>query len=283
MIRNQATRDEVVGLCEAYGVSRSGYYGWRNRKPGKRQKANQELAQRIREIHQAHRRIYGSPRITQALRAQGTVCGENRVARLMRQIGIRGVQKARFRPRTTESRHRLPISPNRLPNLPSPRRLNAVWVSDITYVPTREGWMYLAAFMDLKSRKIKGWSLKDHMKTQLVEEAFLQAVFRDPPGPGLIVHSDRGSQYASHRFRNLLDLHGAQSSMSAQGYCYDNAAMESFWATLKTELSVTQPFSTKQEARLAIFEYIEVFYNRFRLHSSLGYCSPLDFEAQCSA
>jgi transposase InsO family protein len=201
----------------------------------------------------------------------------------MRQNGIRGAQKARFRPRTTDSRHTLPISPNRLKDLPSVAHLNQVWVSDITYIATREGWMYLAAFMDLKSRKIKGWALKDHMKTEWVEAAFRQAVFRDPPPPGLIVHSDRGSQYASHRFQDLLEYHRAQSSMSAKGYCYDNASMESFWTTLKSELDTTQPFASKQEAQRAIFEYIEVFYNRFRLHSSLGYRSPLDFEAKCSA
>jgi transposase InsO family protein len=278
-----ATRQGVKGLCDLYEVSHSGYYDWLKRKPGKRGIETQKLREEIRKVHQQSQKTYGSPRVTQALRKQGVRCGENRVAGQMRQMGLQGAQKARFRPRTTDSRHTLPISPNRLEGRPWPEHLNEIWVSDITYVPTLEGWMYLAALMDLKSRKIKGWSLKDHMKTDLVEEAFLQAIFRDPPPPGLIVHSDRGSQYASLRFRNLLEHHKALSSMSARGYCYDNATMESFWATLKTELSITQPFSSRHEARLAIFQYIEAFYNRSRLHSSLGYCSPLDFEAKCPA
>jgi len=272
-----------VELCALFGVSSSGYYAWRNRKPGKRAEANLELARKIRQVHQASRKTYGSSRITPALRAQGIRCGRKRVARLMRENGLRGAQKARFRPRTTDSRHRLPISPNRLKSLPNLDRLNQVWVSDITYIPTLEGWMYLAAFLDLRSRKIKGWALRDHMKSELVEDAFLQAVFRDRSAPGLIVHSDRGSQYAGHRFQSLLQGHRALGSMSGKGNCYDNAAMESFWATLKTELAITKPFPTKQEARLAIFDYIETFYNRVRIHSSLEYRSPLDFEALCSA
>ena len=160
-------------------------------------------------------------------------------------------------------------------------RVNQVWVSDITYIPTHEGWLYLAAFMDLKSRRIKGWRLRDHLRTELVEDAFQQAVLRERPAPGLVVHSDRGCQYANNRFRQTLMQYQALSSMSGKGNCYDNAAMESFWATLKTDLSIREPFKTKEEARQTIFDYIEVFYNRIRMHSSLGYLSPVDYEKKC--
>lgn len=278
MIKSLATQYDVQELCESFEVSTSGYYAWAGRKPGKRQMANQQLAPQIRQVHTLSRRTYGSPRITKALRQQGLACGQKRVARIMKQYGIKGAQKARYKPRTTDSRHDLPISPNRLAALPAVARLNQVWAGDITYIPTLEGWMYLAAFMDLKSRTIKGWALREHMRTELVEDAFRQAVFRDRPAAGLIVHSDRGSQYASRDFRTLLDRHQMLSSMSAKGNCYDNAAMESFWATLKTDLSIVNPFKTKEAARRAVFDYIETFYNRFRLHSAIGYCSPLDYE-----
>lgn len=283
MIKSLATTHEVSDLCELFEVSSSGYYAWANRKPGKRAVANQSLATQIQEIHASNRKVYGSPRIVKALHCQGVKCSRKRVARLMKQKGLHGAQKARFRPRTTDSRHDLPISPNRLAELPGVDRINQVWVSDITYIPTLEGWLYLAAFMDLKSRKIKGWTIRDHMRTELVETAFRQAVFRAGPVPGLIAHSDRGSQYASRDFRRLLEHHQVLSSMSAKGNCYDNAAMESFWATLKSELGVTKPFRTKEEARLAIFDYIEVFYNRRRIHSAIGGLSPLDYEKQLVA
>lgn len=279
MIQNQATQGHsVLELCEMLEVSASGYYAWATRKPGERQKADQELAAKIQQVHGSSRKTYGSPRITTTLRRQGLKCSRKRVARIMKQNGLQGAQKARFRPRTTDSRHDDPISPNRLELVAFIDHLNQIWASDITYIPTLEGWLYLAAFMDLKSRKITGWRLRDNMRTDLVEDAFLQAVFRNRPEPGLIVHSDRGSQYASHQFRKTLAQHQAISSMAGNGNCYDNAAMESFWATLKTDLSISQPFKTKEEARLAIFDYIETFYNRFRLHSALGDLSPLDYE-----
>ena len=214
------------------------------------------------------------------LQQAGVRCGRKRVARIMKQAALKGAQKARFRPRTTDSRHDYPVSPNRLEGM-AIDYLNQVWTSDITYIPTMEGWLYLAAFMDLKSRRIKGWRLRDHLKTDLVEDAFRQAIFRDRPGPGLVVHSDRGCQYASDQFRQILVQHQALSSMAAKGNCYDNAAMESFWATLKTDLNIRQPFKTKEDARQAIFDYIEIFYNRVRLHSSLGDLSPLDYETKC--
>ena len=176
-----------------------------------------------------------------------------------------------------------PDAYNRLAELPEVSHVNQVWVTDITYIPTLEGWLYLTAFLDLKSRKIKGWTIRDHMRTDLIESAFLRAVFREKPRAGLIVHSDRGCQYASREFRALLKRHQALGSMSAKGNCYDNAAMESFWATLKTDLRINKPYQTKEEARRAIFDYIEVFYNRRRIHSALGDLSPLDYEQQCVA
>lgn len=284
MIREQAAAGHSVqDLCDLFDVSTSGYYAWRDRKPGKRAVADQALGGQIQEVHAGSRKVYGSPRIVKALRKQGVKCSRKRVARLMKQKGLRGAQKARYRPRTTDSRHDLPISPNRLAELATVDRLNQVWVSDITYIPTLEGWLYLAAFMDLKSRKIKGWTIRDHMRTELVETAFLQALHREGPVPGLIAHSDRGSQYASREFRQLLDRHQVLSSMSAKGNCYDNAAMESFWATLKSEMGIKKPFNTKEEARLAIFDYIEVFYNRRRIHSATGDLSPLDYELKLVA
>jgi len=281
VIKELATNvHRVEELCELWGVSAGGYYAWVNRAPSKRRKADVVLATEVQKIHKASRKTYGSPRITKQLRKTGVRCSRKRVARIMKQEAIQGVQKARYRPRTTDSRHNYPISPNRIEGMPI-EDVNQVWTSDITYIPTLEGRLYLAAFMDLKSRRIKGRRLRDHLKTELVEDAFRQAVLRERPGPGLIVHSDRGCQYASHQFRQVLTQHQALSSMSGKGNCYDNAAMESFWATLKTDLKIRQPFKTKEEARQAIFDYIEVFYNRVRLHSALGDLSPLDFETNC--
>ena len=238
------------------------------------------MAFEIKQIHKASRKTYGSPRIMKQLRKNGYLCSRKRVARIMRKEAVFGAQKARCRPRTTDSRHNYSISQNRLAAM-SVDRVNQVWVSDITYISTHEGWLYLAAFMDLKSRRIKGWRLRDHLRTELVEDAFQQAVLRERPAPGLVVHSDRGCQYANNRFRQTLMQYQALSSMSGKGNCYDNAAMESFWATLKTDLSIREPFKTKEEARQTIFDYIEVFYNRIRMHSSLGYLSPVDYEKKC--
>ena len=284
MIKELATTGQNISLlCELYDVSASGYYEWADRGPSKRDKADEQLAAEIAEIHKQSRKTYGSPRITKALRLKAIKAGKKRVARLMSAKGLKGAQKAAYRPRTTDSNHDLPVSPNLLAGMGDIQRINQVWVGDITYIPTLEGWMYLAAFMDLKSRWIRGWCLRDHMRTELVENAFTQALFHSKPPAGLTVHSDRGSQYASRRFRDLLGQNKAISSMSGKGNCYDNAAMESFWATLKKDLQIIRPFKTRVEARLAIFDYIEVFYNRFRMHSSLGDLSPLDYERkQCA-
>ena len=278
MIKDLATTHEVADVCELLEVSTSGYYAWVGRKPGKRQMANQALAEQIQHEHAVSRKTYGSPRILKMLRRKGVKCGRKRVARLMKQKGLKGAQKARFRPRTTDSRHDLPISPNRLAELPAVERVNQVWVSDITYIPTLEGWMYLAAFMDLKSRKIKGWTMRDHLRTELVESAFRQTVFREGSVPGLIVHSDRGSQYASACYRQLLTDYRMMQSMSRRANCWDNAPMESFFGTLKSELVHHRLYRTRDEASPDVFYYIEGFYNRRRLHSSLGYVSPEAYE-----
>jgi transposase InsO family protein len=283
MIRTMATEYAVRELCETFEVSRSGYYAWRNGGRGNRAKANAELADRIVQVHERSRGTYGSPRVTRALADDGIGCGRNRVARIMREQGLKGAQRGRFHPKTTDSHHDDPIAPNRLQEGVVLTEPNQVWVSDITYIPTREGWAYLAAFMDLETRTVKGWSLSDSLKSGLVVDAFLQAVFRYKPAPGLIVHSDRGCQYASALFREKLDAHKALPSMSRKGNCYDNAAMESFWATLKAELQITRPFKTREQARLAIFDYIETFYNRCRLHSAIGYQIPAEFEAKLAS
>lgn len=280
MIRQLAAEYTVRELCQALEVSRSGYYAWLKGRHSARARANAELSKRIAEIHAQSRKTYGSPRITRQLRNEGLVCARSRVARLMRQQGIKGVQKGRFRPKTTQSRHEHPIAPNRLGAPFTVTRPNHVWVADITYIPTREGWAYLSAFMDLKTRLIKGWRLSDSLKSELVTDAFAQAVFRHSPRHGLIVHSDRGIQYASRDFREQLDRHRALPSMSRTGNCYDNAAMESFWSTLKGELNIDEPFNCTESARLAIFDYIETFYNRSRLHSAIGYKTPESFEAE---
>lgn len=280
MICTMATEYTVSELCEVFEVSRSGYYAWRKGGRGERSQANAWLGEQIAAIHKQSRGNYGSPRITRELAARGIRCGRNRVARLMRIQGLQGVQRGRFHPKTTDSRHAGPFAPNRLEEPLEVSKPNQVWVGDITYIPTHEGWTYLSAFMDLGTRTVKGWSISDSLKAKLVVDAFLQAVFRHKPEPGLIVHSDRGSQYASSAYRTQLQAHHALPSMGRTGNCYDNAAMESFWATLKAELRITKPFATKREARLAIFDYIETFYNRRRLHSAIGYKAPMDFEAE---
>jgi len=267
-------------LCELYDVSASGYYQWLEHEPGRRQREDAILGVKIEEIYRESRCNYGSPRILVQLRRDGWKIGKKRVVRLMKERDIKVVQKPSYRPRTTDSKHSLPVSENLLQDLGHVENINQVWVSDITYIPTREGWMYLSAFMDLKSRKIKGWRMRSNMKTDLVLDAYMQAVFTHRPPEGLIVHSDRGSQYASGSFREALKRTGAISSMSGKGYCYDNAAMESFWATLKKDLKITKPFKTKEDAKETIFDYIEVYYNRRRIHSSINDLSPIDFEAQ---
>lgn len=270
----------VIDLCELYEVSSSGYYQWLTHRPGRRETERQILGAKIEKIHHESRCNYGSPRIWKRLLGMGEKVSKKRVAGIMREMGIKVRQKASYKPRTTDSKHNLLVSENLLAGIGEIEKVNQVWVGDITCIPTLEGWMYLAAFMDLKSKKIKGWRLRDNMKAELVTDAYMHGYFTHRPPAGLIVHSDRGSQYASSSFREALGRTGAIGSMAGKGYCYDNAAMESFWATLKKELNITQPFKTKEEAKRAIFDYIEVYYNRQRIHSAINYLSPVDYEAK---
>ena len=265
-------------LCDVLQVSRSGYYAWLRRKPSARQQRAEQLASEIRDIHAASRQTYGSPRVHQELRGQGVACSENTVAKLMRQCGIRSKRHKKFRVSTTDSQHDHPIAPNRLNQQFERPQINQAWVADITYIRTAQGWLYLAAILDLCSRKVVGWATAAHLRAELVSQALRTALLqRKPVGP-LLHHSDRGVQYACEDYRELLDKHGIQVSMSRTGNCYDNAVMESFFSTLKTELVHHEEFDDHDQARQALFEYIEVFYNRQRLHSALGYVSPHMFE-----
>lgn len=272
----------ITVLCQTFEVSASGYYDWRHRQrqPAARTLQDQQLQEQIRRIHQESRQTYGSPRIQVQLRQRGQFHGRNRIARLMRQQKLCGRAKGRFRVRTTDSNHDQPIAPNRLAELPAPTAADQIWLGDITYIPTGEGWLYLAGVMDRYSRRIVGWAMDQNIDTRLVLAAWEMAHRQRQPDHELIFHSDRGSQYASGDFRQALASSQTQASMSRTANCYDNAAMEAFWSTLKMELVYRHSFATRQEARQAIFEYIEVFYNRYRLHSALGYASPADFEDQ---
>ena len=270
----------LAELAWAWDVSRSGYYRWLKAPESKRAQAARQLTEHIRRIHFQSRQSYGSPRVFHKLLREGVKTSENRVARLMQAAGIKARSKRAFRPRTTDSNHDHPIAPNRLKGDPTPTAPNQVWVADITYIWTVEGWIYLAAVMDLFSRKIVGWSLAQTMETSLVKEALQRALAHRRPAAGLLHHSDRGAQYASSAFRTLLDSWHIKPSMSAPACCYDNAAMESFWSTLKTEIPLKAAFKNIQTARRAIFDYIETFYNPQRLHSALDYQSPVDFETK---
>jgi putative transposase len=265
--------------CAVLEVSRSGYYAWRDR-PTSFQRARREgLAEKIKTLQEKNRGVYGSPRVCQGLKAQGESVCENTVAKVMREKGIRAKSKKKFVPRTTDSAHTRPVAANLLERQFRAELPNQKWAVDITYIPTDEGWMYLAGVLDLCSRKIVGWAMADHMEVTLVSDALKMALVQRCPGEGLLHHSDRGVQYASEDYQHLLESRGIACSMSGKGDCYDNAVMESFWGTLKTELVHHEQYATHQQARQSIFEYLEVFYNRKRLHSSLGYVSPEMFEA----
>jgi putative transposase len=270
----------IADLCAAFGVSRSGYHAWQRRPPGPRQWADVALGAHLCRVHAESRQTYGSPRLLQALRQQGHRTSRRRVRRLMRQHDLRAQVPRRFVPQTTDSRHDQPIAPNRLAAVATPTGPDQQWVADITYVRTGESWLYVAAVMDRWSRRIVGLAMAEHMESALVERALQQALGQRRRPHGCLHHSDRGSQYASAEYRRLLAAHGLEASMSRAGNCYDNAAMESFWGKLKTELVHRHRFATRQQARLAIFEYVEIFYNRVRLHSALGFKSPVDFELQ---
>lgn len=272
----------ITELCDALNVSRSGYHAAKKRPTSSRTLKNQTLLAQMKTIHEhRHTRCYGSPRMTRALRAQGASCSENRVARLMRSEGLQTRRRKPYRPRTTQADHQACPSPNLLKNAGPPREPGHQIVSDITYIPTRQGWLYLAVVRDLFSRRILGWKLSETMHASLVTRVIEEALQTRLPGKNTLFHSDRGSQYTAVQTRQCMDQHSLRQSMSAKGDCYDNAFAESLFASLKSELlSEGQPFETKAQARTELFDYIETFYNRTRLHSSLGYKSPEDFLKQ---
>jgi putative transposase len=265
-------------LCETLEVSTAGYYAWRERPTSAQEQRRDALVAEIRALHAEVKARYGSPRIHAELAARGQTCCVNTVAKLMRDQGITAKPARKFRCTTTDSNHDLPVADNLLDRQFNPSGANEAWVADITYIPTREGWLYLAAVEDLYSRRVVGWSMAEHMESRLVVDALAMAVQRRLPDEGLLAHSDRGSQYASEHYQLLLAKHGIDCSMSRRADCWDNAPMESFFASLKKELVHDANFATRAEARAAIFEYIEVFYNGQRRHSSLGYVSPAEYE-----
>lgn len=267
----------VSWMCEALEVSESGYYAWVCRSPSAAEHRRDTLVAAIRQTHADVKARYGSPRMTKELNARGHACTENTVAELMREHGIRAKAPRRF-VRTTDSNHRLPVAENILARDFEPAGPNESWCADITYIPTREGWLYLAVVEDLFSRMIVGWSMDDSMESRLVADALSMALARRRPGAGLLAHSDRGSQYASEHYQRVLAEEGITCSMSEVGQCWDNAPVESFFGRLKCEVASGELFATRDQARAELFEYLEVFYNRVRLHSSLGFLSPVEFE-----
>lgn len=277
-IRAEKAEFPIEMLCRMLEVSRSGYYRWLHAQPSERSKHDQRLRLEIKAIHRESRGTYGSPRVHAKLRATGFEVGRNRVARLMAESGITGRRPRRFC-KTTDSNHDHPIAPDLVERDFEPSAPNQLWAADITYIPTAAGWAYLAVILDLFSRRVIGWAVDDHMRTELVLEALERALGSRDHGDDLIHHSDRGSQYASNKHRAELDRLGIQVSMSAKGCAYDNAVVESFFATLKKDLVYRTNWLDHREAKLAINEYIQVFYNRSRLHSTLGYMSPVDYEA----
>jgi putative transposase len=276
-MNNLQAEYQVEEMAQALEVSSGGFYAHQHKPEGARRQQDQKLAEKMRSLFEQSRRTYGSPRLCAALRREGERCGKNRVARLMRQHGLRARQKRRFVPRTTQSDHDQPIAPNWLAKIHAPCLPDQVWVVDITYIATGEGWVYLAVVLDGCSRRVVGWSLGLSLETTLVTEALERARQSRRPSPGLLHHSDRGVQYASSAYRALLGIYQIVPSMSRTGNPYDNAMAESFFATFKTECLTNMP-STRAEAKLMVFDYIETFYNSKRLHSALKYQSPVEFE-----
>jgi len=270
----------IAQLCQAFEVSPSGYYDWAHRQehPSQRDQEDQQLKDQISRIHEDSRQTYGSPRVQIKLRQVGQRHGRNRISRLMREQNLFGRQKRRYRVLTTDSRHDEPIASNRLAGVLGAKGANQIWVADITYVLTAQGWMYVAAILDLYSRRIVGWAVSQQSNTALVLMALSMAVTHRQPPRGLLFHSDRGVQYASADYRRALRAAGLVASMSRKANCYDNATMEAFWSTLKLELIYRRQFQDARQLRQALFDYIEVFYNRQRLHSALDYRTPADFE-----
>ena len=278
-IEDNRDRFPVVRMCGVLDVTVSGYYAWRGRPESRRSRDNSRLLVHIRAAHKASKEVYGSPRIHQELQKDGIGCSQGRVARLMRANGIRSKRSRKWKA-TTDSNHNLSTAPNILERQFNVERPDTVWVADITYVWTREGWLYLAVVLDLCSRLVVGWAMSKRLKCQLALSALEMALERRRPVAGMLHHSDRGSQYASREYQKLLAAHGIRCSMSRKGDCYDNAVAESFFGSLKRERVHHRRYRTRAEARTDLFEYIEVFYNQKRLHSSLGYLAPAEYDAR---
>lgn len=279
-IRDHKAEFPVERLCAILKVSRGGYYAWSRRPPSPAALRRGQLVAEIRVAHGESRATYGSPRVYRALKARGVPCCENTVAKLMKAEGVRPKARRPFVVRTTDSRHDRPVAGNGLNREFYPDRPNAVWTADITYVPTAEGWLYLAVVLDLFSRRVVGWATADHLRSELTCDALRMALEHRKPRGELLHHSDRGVQYASEAYRHLLVEHAIEPSMSRTGNCWDNAVTESFFSTAKRELTHHESYATREEARQSLFEYIEVFYNRQRLHSTLGYRSPVEYEVR---
>ena len=277
LIEAERTGFPVQLMCRMLGVSRSGYYDWRDRRPSRRSRENTALTERIREIHQRSRETYGSPRVHAELRSLGVRCSRKRVARLMRGAGLEGCMRGQRRGTTRRGKRSAPAEDLVKRNFAA-TRMDRVWVADITYVATQEGFLYLAFILDVHSRRVVGWAMENHLRTELVVEALRMAVWRRKPAPGLIHHSGQGVQYTALSFGERLREVGITSSMGRTGSALDNALAESFVSTLKAELVSRMKFPSRQAAKTAIFDYLETFYNTRRLHSALGYRSPADFE-----
>lgn len=269
----------VAMMCRLLQIKPTGFYAWRRRGPSQTALENARLSKKIREVHAESDGVYGSPKVRDELINLGFPVGRHRVARLMRQMGLQGCPKKRYKT-TTQSKHGFRVAPNQLKRDFKADRPNQRWVADITYIRTGEGWLYLAAVMDLYSMAIVGWSMGERLIRDLVIKALMMALWQRKPDAGLIHHSDRGSQYASGDFQDLLNEHGIECSMSGTGSCYDNAAMESWFGLLKRERVYRRHYRTRQEARTDVFDYIERFYNRRRSHSSAAKMSPLEYEAR---
>ena len=270
----------VRQMCAAFEVERSGYLTWCKAPASQREQTDALLSEQIQVVHEKHKGRYGAPRIQDELAEQGSRHGVKRIARLMKSAGIQGLSPKRFVPQTTDSNHDHPIAPNRLAEAPATTAPDQIWVADITYIQTQQGWLYLAAVLDLYSRKVVGWAMSESIDTTLVLGALSMALLHRNPPPNLLFHSDRGVQYASGDFRTALAQANLIPSMSRKGNCYDNATMESFWSSLKLELIYRRNFTTHNQARSEIFDYIECFYNSRRSHSSINFQSPVDFELQ---
>jgi putative transposase len=279
-IRDHLAQFPIEILCDVLQASRSGYYAWSARPASSTTLRRDQLVEQIRQVYVDSRSTYGSPRVYQSLKAQGVDCCENTVAKLMKAKGLKSKARRPFVVRTTDSNHDHPVAANALNREFYPDSPNAVWTADITYIPTAEGWLYLAVVLDLFSRRVVGWATADHLRAELACDALKMALKHRRPKTELMHHSDRGVQYASESYQALLTEHGIAPSMSRKGNCYDNAVTESLFSTVKRELTHHETYSTREEARRSLFEYLEVFYNRRRIHSTLGYRSPAEYEAR---